>query len=265
MIRPPLPSTGFPGTGSPASAVLPEAPTPERPPHRVSYSFTWRSSAPVSHRLDDAESRSGLLGSWGTPMHARPALRPRWECGIRPLRCRTVAGSSCRDTAPTRLLLSGLHHTAHGLAVYASQGGLSLHHARLASGRWPGITGRGWLPAGSQLKVSITSSCVPPSPSCPAHARLSRGARVSDLHRRSVQLGSEIVHLRDARHRLVSLISQPRQLIPLGLWPNRELCGQSALMDVRDFIPDGSCAAGGSDSYRERPSSRPMRARLRTE
>jgi len=93
-------------------------------------------------------------------MHARPALRPRWECDTRPFRCCTVAGSSCTDTAPTRLLLSGLHHTAHVLAVYASQRGLPLHHARLASGRWPGVTGRGWSPAGSRLKVSVTSSCV---------------------------------------------------------------------------------------------------------
>jgi hypothetical protein len=31
---------------------------------------------------------------------------------------------------------------AFGLAVYASQGGLPHHHARLASGRWSGATGR---------------------------------------------------------------------------------------------------------------------------
>ena len=85
-------------------------------------------------------------------------------------------GPLAETRLPRAWLLSGLHHTAHMLAVYASQGGLSLHHARLASGRWPGVTGRGWLPAGSQLKVSITSSCVPPSPSCPAHARLSSSA-----------------------------------------------------------------------------------------
>src|ERR1700722_12928127 len=50
--------------------------------------------------------------------------------------------------------ISGLNHTARSLAVYASQCRLPEHHARLASGRWPGSAGRGWLPAGSQRKVS---------------------------------------------------------------------------------------------------------------
>src|SRR4051812_20751596 len=50
--------------------------------------------------------------------------------------------------------ISGLNHTPRSLAVYASQCRLPEHHARLASGRWPGSAGRGWLPAGFQRKVS---------------------------------------------------------------------------------------------------------------
>ena len=48
--------------------------------------------------------------------------------------------------------LSRLNRTAWALAVYASQGGSPLHHARLASGCWPGSTGRDWLPAGFPTK-----------------------------------------------------------------------------------------------------------------
>src|SRR3954452_20659366 len=48
--------------------------------------------------------------------------------------------------------LSGLNRTAFDLAVYASQGWLPTHHARLASGCWSGSTGRDWLPAGFHLK-----------------------------------------------------------------------------------------------------------------
>src|SRR5208337_2570573 len=48
--------------------------------------------------------------------------------------------------------ISGLNRTAFDLAVYASQGWLPTHHARLASGYWSGSTGRDWLPAGFHLK-----------------------------------------------------------------------------------------------------------------
>ena len=49
-------------------------------------------------------------------------------------------------------MISGLNRTAFDLAVYASQGWLPTHHARLASGCWSGSTGRDWLPAGFHLK-----------------------------------------------------------------------------------------------------------------
>jgi hypothetical protein len=59
-----------------------------------------------------------------------------------------------RRRLPRQILISGLYHTARSLAVYASQGGLLHRHARLASGWLAGLSGRGWLPAGSQRKVS---------------------------------------------------------------------------------------------------------------
>ena len=55
---------------------------------------------------------------------------------------------------------------AFGLAVYASQDGSPRHHARLASGRWSGATGRASHPQGSYERFQI---CIltshPPFPS----------------------------------------------------------------------------------------------------
>ena len=44
---------------------------------------------------------------------------------------------------------------AFRLAVYASQGGLPHHHARLASGRWSGATGRAFHPKDSDERFQI--------------------------------------------------------------------------------------------------------------
>jgi hypothetical protein len=53
---------------------------------------------------------------------------------------------------PRQILISGLNHTARSFAVYASQDGLLHRHARLASGWLAILSGRDWLPAGSQMK-----------------------------------------------------------------------------------------------------------------
>ena len=107
---------------------------------------------PASKRGDGGVSQS----SRGTLVIIRPVLRPR----------RDQAGSmgpgvSCL-TRPPRLTtarahreeISGLNRTAFDRAVSASQGGLPTRHARLASGCWPGSTGRDWLPAGFLQTVS---------------------------------------------------------------------------------------------------------------
>jgi hypothetical protein len=68
--------------------------------------------------------------------------------------------------APRELSISELNSMAFGLAVYASQGWLPSHHARLASGRWSGATGRAFHPQGSseRFQVCILTS-HPPFPS----------------------------------------------------------------------------------------------------
>src|SRR5271165_2382108 len=63
-----------------------------------------------------------------------------------------AAPATDHDEGSPRVLISGLNRTAFDLAVYASQGWLPTHHARLASGCWSGSTGRDWLPARFHLK-----------------------------------------------------------------------------------------------------------------
>src|SRR5512135_1876987 len=60
--------------------------------------------------------------------------------------------------------ISGLNHTAHSLAVYASQCRLPRHHARLASGCWPSSAGRGLVPRKVPSKGFRVTS-LPPFPS----------------------------------------------------------------------------------------------------
>ena len=77
-----------------------------------------------------------------------PALRPRRDRRVRPLRHADAAPALTTTKAPA-LQLSRLNHTASALAVYASKAGLPRHHARLASGCWPDSSGRAFHPQGS--------------------------------------------------------------------------------------------------------------------
>jgi hypothetical protein len=63
-----------------------------------------------------------------------------------------AAPATDHDECSPRVVISGLNRTAFDLAVYASQGRLPTHHARLASGCWSSSTGRDWLPAEFHLK-----------------------------------------------------------------------------------------------------------------
>jgi len=63
-----------------------------------------------------------------------------------PLRSATAAPRCClppllTTSTPTSSKISRLNHTARSLAVYASQGGLPHHRARLASGWLASLSG----------------------------------------------------------------------------------------------------------------------------
>jgi hypothetical protein len=107
-IQRPLPSTGSRRVGSPASTVVRGAPTPCRPSRRTSLPSlggtalalvgSLLSATERCHRrpgdlinqltliLVHARRRQGLAGSWGTPLCACRALRPRRDLRARPSR-----------------------------------------------------------------------------------------------------------------------------------------------------------------------------------
>jgi hypothetical protein len=109
-------------------------------------------------------------------MHACPALGPRWDLRARPLRRVGVAFRLLDDVG------------SHDKPNFGAQShGLHAHCLRFAAGVTPRprktrfrlvatLTGRGWLPAGFQRKVS---SCLYISSSLPrlslAHPKLNRG------------------------------------------------------------------------------------------
>ncbi len=88
----------------------------------------------------------------GGPSRACPALRPRRDRHAKPLRRDDVAFRNFGTRRLPPLSISGLNHTACALAVYASQPGSPLDHARLASGWGLALAGRVWLPARSLVK-----------------------------------------------------------------------------------------------------------------
>jgi hypothetical protein len=77
-----------------------------------------------------------------------------------------MAPAMGKAKAPCELSISELNSMAFGLAVYASQDGLPRHHARLASGRWSGATGRAFHPQGSNERFqSCFLTSLSPFPS----------------------------------------------------------------------------------------------------
>ena len=119
-------------------------------------------------------SLAGTAGSprfLGNPLCPCPALRPRWDLHARPLRRFGAAFRSSHHVGSHHQPLSGLHHTAWSLAVYASSPGLPQTNARLASDCWPSFVGRGWLPAGSHYKVSEILTSLSLCPGLPWRTR----------------------------------------------------------------------------------------------
>ena len=110
-------------------------------------------------------------------MRVRPALRPRTSQSARPVRRSGAADAFAHYAGLLGHKISGLSHTAHAFAVYASQAGLPRRHARLASGWWPAFARQDWLPAGVHVR---RFPCVPSFPVSPLHFLLlqaSPGAR----------------------------------------------------------------------------------------
>ncbi len=190
MTRRPLRSTGSPGESSPVSALLWAAPNPERPSRLAT--VAPRSAVPRVHSLfapTAAECcRHGPGLFTGLPSPDFPEETPGPPRFPGDLRVRAllsgpagpprqvqlqrfgIAFHHSQRCRPLRdMQLSGLNHTAHTLAVYASQPGSPPDHARLASGWWTNLVRAGLATRRVPQKVSANSdharSSLPPSPS----------------------------------------------------------------------------------------------------
>jgi hypothetical protein len=131
--------------------------------------WSW---SPGGSRRDVPRKRQELPSSWGTPIvRLRMFSRLRRDVRARPLRRGSVALGIRKAKAPTKGF-SKLNSMAFGLAAgtVRSMVGFAVevapHHARLASGRWSGATGRAFHPQGSneRFQISLRSS-HPPFPS----------------------------------------------------------------------------------------------------
>ena len=163
------------GASSPASSVLSGRYDflPLLPPRFVAFAWRYHPSARVSPGPRPSAAvgglrelvtrylqpgscrwkRQDLLRSWGTPIVLLPCSPTPVGPTHQAIQCVGAAPAVSTAKAPA-FVLSRLNHTASALAVYASQAGSPRHHARLASGCWPSSSGRAWLPAGFQRKVS---------------------------------------------------------------------------------------------------------------
>jgi hypothetical protein len=160
--------------------------TSRRPSRRASLPSRGRyhSSARISPARDRTPPRAGLLelvarylppgfvsGNGriscvpGEPqLCSCPVLRPRRDRRIRPCNASARPPLCPRRRLP-RFVLSGLNHTASALAVYASQAGSPRHHARLASGCWPGSPGRASTRRVPSKGFRVYPTSIPPFPS----------------------------------------------------------------------------------------------------
>src|SRR6266404_4797234 len=172
VSRHPLPSTGSLGSVPPPRRYYGNARTPGHPSRLASFpSLGATTVRPLLSPLPPAWGATlagpgfvtgfpfpigrwkwlGLPGSWGTfarmPCSPTPAGRH-----AKPLRRVDVAFRDFGTRRLPPLSISGLNHTACALAVYASQPGSPLDHARLASGWGLALAGRVWLPARSLVE-----------------------------------------------------------------------------------------------------------------
>ncbi len=188
-----LPSTGSSGASSPASTVLSKRYDflPPLPPHFVAFAWRYlggtravrssggrvrRQRPGVGHPVAPAGIYRGNDRSSQVPGEPRLSVCP---CSVdsggtvraRPLRRGSVALGIRKAKAPTKGF-SKLNCMAFGLAAgtVRSMVGFAVkvtpHHARLASGRWSGATGRAFHPQGSNERFQISfRSSRPPFPS----------------------------------------------------------------------------------------------------
>jgi hypothetical protein len=111
---------------------------------------------PPNPSLDETEI-TGPPRFLGSPLHVRPALRPRSDLGASPYRRFGAAPAYNDDEGSNGYSLTRLNHTAFVLPVYASQPGSPPNHATLGSGYWLGFAGWVLPPLGSSVRFLCDS------------------------------------------------------------------------------------------------------------
>jgi hypothetical protein len=95
----------------------------------------------TQHRFIDGGDRTSQVP--GGPQYERALLFDPGGTSARGHCCASMLPSAISTaSAPARTIISRLNHTARSLVVYASQGGLPHHHARLTSGWLASLSGR---------------------------------------------------------------------------------------------------------------------------
>ena len=178
----PLPSAGSSGASSPTS---PGADSDSSPPFapRVSFARHYHRFAPVrspeAGRLPEGldhfypapapphhggEDETSQVP--GRPVRTCPALRPRRTSAPRPLQDRRCRLPRSRPRRLRHAPVSGLHHAACTLSVYASPPGSPPDSATLDSGWWPALAGQGshLLDRVDGFRHAYPSTWHPPSP-----------------------------------------------------------------------------------------------------
>ena len=122
---------------------------------------------PGARELSVPVSRSGIAMETSGALRFLENPDGHCPCSTTPVGPDAPCGTKCDapDAAPAcvqdegskRLVFSGLNRTTFDLAVYASQGELPHHHARLASGRWSGSTRRDSYPQGFNERFQSSS------------------------------------------------------------------------------------------------------------
>jgi hypothetical protein len=105
--------------------------------------------------------RQDLPGSWRTPCERAVLFDPGGILTLGHYRASMLPSTFSTVSASATTVLSGLNHTAHAFAVYASQDELLHRHARLASGWLASLSGRDWHPLGPNERFQVL---LPPFP-----------------------------------------------------------------------------------------------------
>ncbi|WP_437896067.1 non-canonical purine NTP pyrophosphatase [Sorangium sp. So ce124] len=129
-------------------------------------------------------------------------------------------------SAPATTIISRLNRTACTLAVYASQPRSPVHHARLTSGWWPTLAGRGSNPLGSTARFPLwfATSSLPPRPGFAW--RTENSGSVAKEPRGEQGYGWDPVWIPDGFERTLAELRSSKYVVNMRLLPFLDLAAE---------------------------------------